>query len=409
MTLSELLPNGRSGSASGGRPPGLALALVLVGTVGGLGACSGGGEPAAGSVDAFPNRRPQYEAPGHLLGYVANRSSDTISVLDLDQMAIVGTAPVGLDPVAIDGPRHLIVDPSADVAYVVVAYPQSVPGSHETAAGATERSSYLLALALSDLSLLGQLRLAPQADEMALSAGGAQLSIVHDDTLLAIQPVDLVQRRAAIDLVTGPAALEDGSPAVRSVAVCVAPTSVASVAGNRAYVACSGEDTLAVVDTANAVVLAQVPAGAANVNQPYAVVADPSGQRLLVSNQVARTAVLFTASDSPVATATFSLTGIPTFAVWIGDDRVLVPTQSPSGVALLDTTTGAVVQTVSYPDDVCLDPSEASISPDGRLFLVCEGDHYSPGAVVQLDPETLGVVASVPVGIYPDRLAFRPP
>jgi YVTN family beta-propeller protein len=409
MKRSDFLAKGRSGRASGGPPPRLARALVFVGAVGWLGACSGGGEPAAGPVDAFPNRRPQYEAPGHLLGYVANRSSDTISVLDLDQMAVVGTAPVGLDPVENDGPRHVIVDPSADVAYVVVAYPQSVPGSHDTAAGATERASYLLALALSDFSLLGQLRLDPQADEMALSTGGAQLDIVHDDTLRALQPVDVAQRRAALDLVADPAGLAGGTPAVRSVTVCVAPTSVASVAGNRAYVACSGEDTLAVVDTANAVVLAQVPAGSANVNQPYAVVADPSGQRLLVSNQVARTAVLFTASDAPVATATFSLTGVPTFAVWIADDQVLVPTQSPSGIARLDTTTGAVVQAVSYSDDVCLNPSEASVSPDGRLFLVCEADHYAPGAVVQLDPETLGVVASVPVGIYPDRLAFRPP
>jgi hypothetical protein len=388
------------------------FALGLFGAAACLGGCSSDRSGGAGAGSAFPDRIPILAAPGHLMGYVANQSSDSISVLDLDQMSVVGTAPVGIDPVDVDGPRHVALDLAAGLAYVVVSYPQIQPGPHEAAAGASERSSYLLALGLSDLHLAGQLRLEPAAQELALLADGSQLAVPHDDTLLALQPGDVDQRRASLDLISGPAALASGTlpPPPREIKVCVAPTAVAyGPGGARAFVACSGEDSLVVVDTAAGAVLSRVPAGAANVNKPYAVVSDAGGAYLLLSNQVSRTAVLFTAQDTPAVAATFPLTGVPMFAAWISGDQILVPEQSPSGVALVSQSSGAVIQEVFYDDADCLNPSDARPTPDGRIFLVCEGDHYSPGAVVRLDPSTLQVAESVPVGLYPDRLALRAP
>jgi DNA-binding beta-propeller fold protein YncE len=383
------------------------FALALLGAFGAVPACSGDPPPAAPD---FPNHRPVLDAPGHLVGYVANRSSDSISVLDLDQMSVVGTAPVGIDPVDIDGPRHVTLDLAAGLAYVVVSYPQDQVGPHEAAAGVSQRSSYVLALALSDFRLLGQVRLEPDAQEMALSADGALLAVTHNDTVLALQPGGIDQRRASLDLIDQPAALAKGPVLSRQVKVCVAPTAVTYATGSsRAYVACSGEDTLAVVDTVGGTVLSNVPAGTANVSKPYAVVAEPAGQHVLLSNQVSRAAVLFTAEDSPVILTSYALTGVPTFAAWISDDQILVPEQSPSGVALLSQSSGMVLQEVFYADADCLNPSEVRPTADGRLFVVCEGDHYRPGAVVRLDPNTLAVAASVPVGIYPDRLALSPP
>jgi hypothetical protein len=40
---------------------------------------------------------------------------------------------------------------------------------------------------------------------------------------------------------------------------------------------------------------------------------------------------------------------------------------------------------------------------------VCEGDHYEPGTLVQIDPLSLAVLEQVRLGIYPDRLAILPP
>ncbi|HEY3496105.1 MAG TPA: hypothetical protein VGK73_15510, partial [Polyangiaceae bacterium] len=39
---------------------------------------------------AFPNRRGAFAADGRLLGYVANRFSDDVSVVDLDAMQELG-------------------------------------------------------------------------------------------------------------------------------------------------------------------------------------------------------------------------------------------------------------------------------------------------------------------------------
>ncbi len=362
------------------RPVGTRAWIVAIGLFGALGCLDGSHAAQPGAGMAFPNRRPSLEAPGHLLGYVANRSSDTISVLDLDEMTVVGTAPVGVDPVDIDGPRHVVLDPAAHLAYTVVSYPQSVVGPHESGAGVSQRSSYLLALALPDLHLAGDQRLQPRAEELALSADGAHLAVVHNDTLLAIQGSDLEHRRASLDLVDGPSRLAMGPTGARQVTVCVAPTSVVYGPGfSRAYVACSGEDALAVVDTAAATVLSRVPAGTANVNKPYAIAIDPAGEHLLLSNQVSRTAVLFTAADTPITLGTFPLAGVPSFAAWISDDQILVPEQSPSGVAWISQSSGTVLGEVAYTDADCLNPSDVRPTSDGRLFLVCEGDQYSPG------------------------------
>ena len=69
----------------------------------------------------------------------------------------------------------------------------------------------------------------------------------------------------------------------------------------------------------------------------------------------------------------------------------------------------ALVTSVRYLDTECTNPSEATELGDGRLFLVCEGDHFRPGALVSLDPDSLAVLGSVELGVYPDRLGVRSP
>jgi hypothetical protein len=86
-----------------------------------------------------------------------------------------------------------------------------------------------------------------------------------------------------------------------------------------------------------------------------------------------------------------------------------VPVQSPHSAALIDIEAGAIVKEVTFSADVCTNPSEAQATGDGRLFLVCEGTHFTPGTVIQLDPESLEVMAKVEVGEYPDRMTVLEP
>ena len=83
----------------------------------------------------------------------------------------------------------------------------------------------------------------------------------------------------------------------------------------------------------------------------------------------------------------------------------IVALQRPNGAARLSAADGALLAEASYSSAECENPSEPQILPDGRLFLVCEGDHYARGALVQLDPATLAIVQRVELGLYPERMA----
>ena len=50
------------------------------------------------------------------------------------------------------------------------------------------------------------------------------------------------------------------------------------------------------------------------------------------------------------------------------------------------------------------------ITGDGkRAELICEGDHRGPGSIVFLDLESLTVIASARIGVFPDGITFVPP
>ena len=276
------------------------------------------------------------------------------------------------------------------------------------------------ALARSDLGPLGELTAQPSTADIALSADAGQLLVTHYDVDLAAQASDIDQGRAPLLLIASPSGIEAGTATVRSLAVCAAPYGVAyGKDSSRAFVACAGEDSMAVVDTVNAAVIARVPVGTdgGGVSKPYALVADPSREHVLVSNEVSRSVVLFDTSDAPEPqwTTAFQAAlpgvpdGVPYFAAWISDSDVFVPLQSPDGAALLDATTGAVKASATYSIEQCEAPRDAQVTPDGRLFVVCAGDGFDQGAVVQLDTTTLAIVGRVSIGVGPDHLLAVPP
>jgi len=100
---------------------------------------------------------------------------------------------------------------------------------------------------------------------------------------------------------------------------------------------------------------------------------------------------------------------VPLFARWLSETTIAVPFQAPSGAALFDSQQGKLLVSINYSDEACSNPAELSMTNDGRLRLVCEGDHYTPGAVVELDPSTLAIRSTVSVGIYPERLTLFEP
>lgn len=374
------------------------------------GACSGsdssGVAPYTG--EAYPDRRPSFEPAGRTLGYVPNTNEDTISVLDLDAMELLGTVPVGRDPVDIDGPRHLQIDRAHGLGYVTLSYPFSETSPHAQMQGETERSGYVEALKLSDLSVVGDLRVDPNADDIAFSPENAMIAVAHYDLLRALQS-EAEARRSNLILIDPASGVAAGGATARRFPVCAAPTSTAFNAdGSRAYVSCTGEDAIAVVDTASGEVLSRVSAGTAVVNKPYAMIVDAARGRLVTSNQVPSTLSVFELSDEPALLKTLSVYGVPMFSAFVSDTLLAVPLQTPNGAALFDTETAEIVAQVQYPDLTCDKPSEFSWIAGERLLLVCQGN-YRPGAIVEVDPSTLEIQRTVSVGLNPERLAVLEP
>jgi len=381
-----------------------------------LGACAGKTREKPYDGVPYPNQRQQFAAGDHLLGYVANRMSDTVSVLDLDEARELGSVPIGIDPVEIDGPRHIAIDPAAGYAYVVLTYPESLTSAHAKAAGQVSRAGYVQQLALSDLAPLGAARVDPRAADLAMSLDLGQIAVAHFNQDLSLVMSDNIDdRRANLALIAPAPEIASAGSTTRDVLVCVAPQASVYASNNtRAYVACTGEDSLAVVDTENAVVLSRVPAGAESINKPSTLNVDASGTRLFVSNELSGQVVVFSTEDTP--TQLFSsppfVELVPHTAGSLSATEFGVPLSSSDGsasAARLDVTSGALLEQTSYPHDVCLYPSELKASADGRVFMVCEGDHYTPGSVLELDPSSLEVLARIEVGIYPDHLALLEP
>jgi len=373
--------------------------------------CASHDEPAdAGS--AFPDRRVGFVgAAGHALGYVANQYSDTVSVLDLTSMTVLGEAPVGINPVEIDGPRRLTLDRARGVAYVVLTYPSSVVGAHAVAHGAKPPFGYVRELSLRDLAPLGEMAVDRRAIALALAPDGGLLAVAHFDQELALSPGAVETRRANLILVDSPQQLAMGAAGKRKGPVCVAPLDVVlGHDGTRAFVACTGEDQLAVVDTSSLAVLARVPAGDAPANQPTAIVIDPAGTRVLLSNELTRRVVAFNADDAAAEVGSSDeLPGIPGPVAFLSSAEWLVPLRAPDGAVRLDAATGAILGYASYTEAECRTPNSATVSASAGVFLVCEGDHEGPGAVVRLDPVSLGVLARASIGRFPDALAVAEP
>jgi len=385
------------------------LSLLVAGAAAALGCSSSEPRQADYKGVAYPNDRPSFDRRAGRIGYVANRNDDTVSVLDLDAMKLLGTVPVGRDPVDIDGPRHVVLDTENDLAYIALSYPFSEQSPHALIEGGTQRAGYVEALDLDDLSVMGDLRVDPSANELAFSPSLSALAVSHYDVFRALSSEN-DDRRANLVLVD-PArdiALDDAT--ARRSPLCAVPAAMAfSADGSRLFVACTGDDALVVVDPRTEKVLSSVKAGEFQVNKPYALVADSARGRVLLSNQVTKAVSVFDMSDEPAMLASLPVLGPPMFPVWLSDSTIAVPFQQPSGVSLFDLSTNQELLQALFPIEDCENAAELSLTSDGRLLLVCEGTHYQPGSVVELDPATLEIRAKVAVGVYPERMAISEP
>ncbi|MEZ4309166.1 MAG: YncE family protein [Polyangiaceae bacterium] len=282
--------------------------------------------------------------------------------------------------------------------------------------GGSQRSGYAQKLDGADLRVMGQTRVDTNPGEIVLSADGKRLVTSHFDLARALQnPGDIDAARATIALLDPATMALHGSPAATRIPTCVAPHGMvlSRPDGARAYVACYGEDSIAVVDLDSQTVQDRVPVGpnaegfGDPVYGPYSVIESPSGELLAIGDTVSKDVrFLDTTTLEMRPDLALSTLGSPYFPGFTADgSRILVPTQGPDAVILFDMTTQTELVHRDFAGDECIFPHVAVQLEDATFVLVCEGDHESPGKLLWLDPDTLETKQSATVGVYPDAIA----
>jgi YVTN family beta-propeller protein len=326
--------------------------------------------------------------------YVANYSSDTVSVIDTATDSVGATVTVGLNPLGVavspDGSRVYVTNYGSGTVSVIDTATDSV--------GAT------VTVGLNPAGVAAS----PDGSRVyAANYGSGTVSVIDtaNDTVGATVTVGLNP--------AGVAASPDGSRVYvanygsgtvsvidtandavgATVTVGVNPIGVAvSPDGSRVYVANGSNGTVSVIDTATDTVGATVTVGSA----PYGVAVSPDGSRVYVANGSSGTvSVIDTATDSVGATVTVGAAGPSGVAVSPDGSRVYVTNEG--NVSVIDTATDTVGATVT----VGSGPYGVAVSPDGsRVYVTNE----TSGTVSVIDTANDAVGATVTVGSYPTSL-----
>lgn len=394
--------------------------MLLATQSGGCSGCSK--KPGSGSASAATNGPTTpgmtIATPPARAGYVTNNGSDSISVFDRDGDSVVNV-PIDLDPDAHEAPHHLAVDSASKHVFVALAFPPEAKKDTKKDPHASHGNA-------SDVGRLARLDLGNLAvrESREVDENPGDVVLTHDKRRVLVTHFDM---KRAMDV----AARGGASPSTMfahlvvfdakdmkrlgSRAVCVAPHGITVTSDDRtAYIACYGSDELAIVDLASdGFATSRIPLGSAqgvpgvprfgpysatlSPDEKLVVVADLEGQDLRVLDRETKRFV--PDKNVPLAAKAF----MPAF---VDDHTLLVPMQSPDGLARVDLETAKVVRRTSFPKEQCTLPHAARVAKDKRAYIVCEGDHRGPGSVLEVDAETLKVKKEWKVGIYPDGVAF---
>ena len=350
-----------------------------------------------------------------------NNRSDTVSLLDA---TVVGQAvlpelvqaPVGLNPLEIEGPHHAAI--SADGKTYFIGLSQYAPGTGSGPHGAHGSGSVpgsILKYASADHSLIGSVRVDRNPGDLALSPDGRVLAVSHYDLLLIS---DAAQMKApspdARVYLIDPDTLEVQA----RITTCAAPHGLAySKDGKRLYVACYSDEVavIALDDSNHPVTHVKVAPNAGDafraVHQPYALSVSQSTGDVFVSCLSSGEVRVMKADLTIDSSRTIAIGGNPFLSTFsIDGTSLFVPRQGDDALVEFDPSTLALKRTVPLPRAACTNVHQVTASPDGRyLMTVCEGDHVTNGSLLVLEAQSAQLISSTTLGIFPDFVGLVRP
>lgn len=368
--------------------------------------------------DAYPDRIPPIAWPAGRTAVVTNSYGDSLSLIDVATGEQLDTRPIGRNPVDLDGPHHLAADAAHGRIFVALSYPKIGGAGPHAAHGSSVSNGYVQLVDEKTLVPKASMRVDPNPGDIVLSEDASRLIVTHFDLQRAVKnPTDLDKARATLAVID-PDSLGVAGATPTFISICVAPHGAVleGTSGDRAYVACYGEDSVAIVDTTDPTAAVERVPIASDVSGfgdpkygPYALVRSPDGGTLAVSDTISKDVRFFdVASRTMDVLPKVPLQGAPYFSVFADADTLIIPTQQPDQLVRVDLT--GTDETVIHPmaANECKLPHQVVHDDDGTFWLVCEGDHTVPGTIVHLSAlfDTLSVAT---VGVYPDSFTFLPP
>ncbi|WP_394827060.1 YncE family protein [Pendulispora albinea] len=392
---------------------------------------SSGSSNASGSSGSRSNQkvdapRVEVSTPPARAAYITNNGSDSISVIDRDGPTVTDV-PIAADPArgrawgTHPAPHHLAVDPTSGALFVALAH-APVPGAEAAASKNDPHAAHGRASTAGQIARFALGNWGPYTAQDVDDNPG-DIVLTHDRARALVTHFDMKRAMTAAAAGGPPASLyatlqiwdTRTLERIGSRAICVAPHGVVTTRDDRtAIVACYGSDELALVDlTAPGLPTSRYPLGptqgvlGAPRYGPYSALLSPDEREIIVANLEGTDVRIFDRERRRfLPERTLSLGARVFMSDYTGGNVILAPLQSPDGVARIDIARSAVEKRVTFPRETCQAPHAIRRANDGRVYLVCEGDHVNKGSVLQLDPETLAVVRRWAVGVYPDGIAF---
>jgi DNA-binding beta-propeller fold protein YncE len=370
---------------------------------------------------------PHDPARPSLLGKIvtSNNGDDTLSLVDPAAPAAPQEIPVGFNPIDIEGPHHLSVDPAGRFVYVNLSLPATVIGvGPHGAHGASVRPGWVLKLDTRDGREVGRIDVDPNPGDNALTADGKTLFVTHYDV-----PVWLNNSGPGKDIRAGDSKLIviDTETMTRKakIPLCPAAHGVRLSPDDKQLYATCGPDEIAVVDLP-AMTVRRVPLAPDIVENtgscgrcPYALTVAPDGSVWVSSTGMGTNARGLVSIYDPALgdfdqAAHTQLRGPAMFAAFVGTResyRAYVPERNDMG----DHVHIYQPQPRGTPPleigDLALARADCQwahmlLAEGSRGHLICEGNHTGPGSFVWLDLEARTVLGSKPIGVFPDGLAL---
>ena len=323
--------------------PAIGLAATGTGNIASFTAINTSNSPVVATVTVSPS----FQAAA----YLANESSTTVSVININTNAVIATIPVGSSPFGVS------VSPDGKYVYV----------------GNTGSNS-ISVISTATNTVIATIPVGSQPFGVLVSTDGSKVYVANYSAG-SVSVISTATYKVIATISTG----------IGAYGIAASPD------GSKIYVANQGSATVSVINTATNKVLVNVPVG---IN-PIGLSVNPDGGSVYVANSFSNNVSVINTSTNKVIATIGVGKGPVSIIISKNGEYAYVVNQESGSVSVVNTATNTIISTIT----VGSLPFGASLNPDGsQLYVTNEGSN----TVSVINTLTNAVITTIPVGSNPD-------